>query len=397
MVRKPGRTVWQRLTSPERPRHGPLREGAFTSTLHTKRNAAWLGLALGISFTICFVTGLLSHLIQHPPAWFEWPARPTWLYRVTQGLHVTTGLASVPLLLAKLWTVYPHFWTWPPIRNVAHLVERIALVPLVAGSLFLLFSGVANISLWYPWRFFFPAGHYSAAWITIGALVVHIGAKARITRRALSRGSPELLDPTPSQSLGRRGFLALAGSLAGAVVVTTVGQTFAPLRHLALLAPRLPDVGPQGFPVNKTALSAGVEDLARDPGYRLLVAGNVERPLSLSRAELEALPQTQATLPIACVEGWSATAHWEGVRVSDLLVRAGARPGAAVTVESLQPSGLYKASELNPTHAADPATLLALRVNGEVLALDHGYPLRLIGPNRPGVMQTKWVSRLVVS
>jgi DMSO/TMAO reductase YedYZ molybdopterin-dependent catalytic subunit len=354
-----------------------------------------LGLALGISFTICFITGLTSHLIQHPPGWFEWPARPAWLYRVTQGLHVTTGLVSVPLLLAKLWTVYPHFWTWPPIRNVAHLVERIALVPLVAGSLFLLFSGVANISLWYPWRFFFPAGHYSAAWITIGALIVHIGAKARITRRALSPGSSELLDPT--STLGRRGFLALVGSLAGVVAATTVGQTLAPLRGLALLAPRLPDVGPQGFPVNKTALSAGVEELARDPNYRLMVTGNVERPLILSREELAALPQTQATLSIACVEGWSATAQWEGVRVSDLLARAGARPGAEVTVESLQPSGLYKASELNPTHAADPATLLALRVNGEILALDHGYPLRLIGPNRPGVMQTKWVSRLVVS
>jgi len=40
--------------------------------------------------------------------------------------------------------------------------------------------------------------------------------------------------------------------------------------------------------------------------------------------------------------------------------------------------------------------LLAMRVNGEDLALDHGYPLRLIAPNRPGVMQTKWVARVVV-
>ncbi len=46
--------------------------------------------------------------------------------------------------------------------------------------------------------------------------------------------------------------------------------------------------------------------------------------------------------------------------------------------------------------AHDPDTLLALRVDGERLHLDHGYPLRLIGPNRPGVLQTKWVTRLVV-
>jgi DMSO/TMAO reductase YedYZ molybdopterin-dependent catalytic subunit len=41
-------------------------------------------------------------------------------------------------------------------------------------------------------------------------------------------------------------------------------------------------------------------------------------------------------------------------------------------------------------------TLLALRLGGERLHLDHGYPVRLIGPARPGVLQTKWVSRLVM-
>ena len=68
----------------------------------------------------------------------------------------------------------------------------------------------------------------------------------------------------------------------------------------------------------------------------------------------------------------------------------------AELVESMQPTGLYKSSELNASHASDGDTLLALDVNGEPLHIDHGYPVRLIGPNRPGVMQTKWVARLVV-
>ena len=109
-------------------------ERRFTSALHETRNAAVLGIALGVSFGTCFLTGLLSHLIQHPPSWFEWPSRPAGLYRITQGVHVTTGFASIPILLAKLWTVFPRFWTWPPFRNVAHAVERITLVPLVAGG-----------------------------------------------------------------------------------------------------------------------------------------------------------------------------------------------------------------------------------------------------------------------
>ena len=76
---------------------------------------------------------------------------------------------------------------------------------------------------------------------------------------------------------------------------------------------------------------------------------------------------------------------------------AGVGPGdAAVEVHSLQTGGRYRSATLNAPHVADPDTLLAVELNGEVLALDHGYPARLIAPNQPGVMQTKWVDRLVV-
>ncbi len=77
--------------------------GRYQSSLHDTRVAATLGIALGVSFTICFATGLLSHLIQYPPAWFGWPARPAGAYRVTQGLHVATGMATIPLLIAFLF------------------------------------------------------------------------------------------------------------------------------------------------------------------------------------------------------------------------------------------------------------------------------------------------------
>jgi DMSO/TMAO reductase YedYZ molybdopterin-dependent catalytic subunit len=75
---------------------------------------------------------------------------------------------------------------------------------------------------------------------------------------------------------------------------------------------------------------------------------------------------------------------------------AGAESQATVTVESLQQHRSYRSSELNHVQAHDRDTLLATKVNGAPLHLDHGYPLRLIGPDRPGVMQTKWVTRLVV-
>jgi hypothetical protein len=379
----------------------------FTSSLRDERNAAILGVALGVTFTVCFVTGVLSHLIQDPPSWFQWPSRPAGLYRVTQGVHVASGLASIPLLLAKLWVVFPKLFAWPPFTSVAHLIERLAIFPLVAGGVFELFTGLADTHIWYPWPFNFRAAHYWVAWITIGALIVHLGAKWATTRSALfTRDVPDayLSDAQRrsdthregTSAFDRRTFLATVFGAAGAVTVFTVGQTVAPLRKLALLAPRRPDTGPQGFPVNRTAATAGVVQSARDPGYRLTVNGKVRRNLVFTRDELRALPQHEATLPISCVEGWSTTQRWRGVRVRDLLDRAGADSGAEVRVHSLQRRRAYRFSDLNPWHAHDPDTLLALEVNGEPLDLDHGYPLRLIGPNRPGVMQTKWVTRLAV-
>jgi DMSO/TMAO reductase YedYZ molybdopterin-dependent catalytic subunit len=364
-----------------------------TSTLRDERNAAVLGLSLGVAFSICFVTGLLSHLIQHPPSWFVWPARPAGLYRLTQGAHIATGIASVPLLLAKLWVVYPKLFQRPAVQSTAHALERISLVPLIGGGIFQLTTGIANISQWYPWPFGFRTAHYYVAWITMGALVVHVAAKWTTTRGALARSEEPRPATSSDSSLDRRGFLLTVFGASGLLTLFSVGQTFSPLERLALLAPRRPSVGPQGFPVNRTARGVGVVDLAQDPDYHLSIEGNVARPLQLALAELDALPQHDATLPISCVEGWSTSQRWQGVRIRHLLELAGANPDAEVTVHSLQRG---RSSQLNHAHAQDLDTLLARRVNGEILHLDHGFPIRLIGPNRPGTMQTKWVSRLVV-
>jgi DMSO/TMAO reductase YedYZ molybdopterin-dependent catalytic subunit len=334
---------------------------------------------------------------QNPPSWFEPLARPAGLYRITQGVHVATGIATIPLLLAKLWVVYPQLFRRPVATGIASLLERLLLVPLVGGAIFLLFTGLANVNLWYPWSFNFRAAHYWIAWVTIGGLVVHVGAKFTATRRALRATASGLATVRAPDVVGRRQFLALVAGASGLLTLFTVGQTVWPLRKLALLAPRRPDTGPQGFPVNRSAAAAGVVDAAQDSGFRLVVEGDVRTPLELSVADLRALPQRRAKLPIACVEGWSASPTWTGVPVRDLLDLAGAPRGARVRVHSLQARLAYRSSDVDPAQADDLDTLLALEVDGEPLHLDHGAPVRLIGPNRPGVLQTKWVTRLVVS
>jgi DMSO/TMAO reductase YedYZ molybdopterin-dependent catalytic subunit len=65
-----------------------------------------------------------------------------------------------------------------------------------------------------------------------------------------------------------------------------------------------------------------------------------------------------------------------------------------VLVDSLQEGGSFRHAVLSAGQIMDPDSLLALRVNGADLSLDHGYPARVIGPANPGVHNTKWVASL---
>ncbi len=404
---------WEKAPHP--PQVGPFRDGAFTSRLHDERSAAVLGVALGVSFLVCFLTGLYSHQLQQPASWFTAFPRPAGLYRLTQGLHVATGIASIPLLFAKLWTVFPKLFTWPPFRSGGQAIERLFLLPLIGGSLFLLFSGINNINGRYPYgAFTFPDGHWYASWITMGSLIVHIGAKVGTTRAALKRARRDQTyiaiaesdtDPFERHGMSRKAFFATAFGASGLVTLFTIGQTIRPLSKLALLAPRRSDTGPQGFPVNRTAANAGVANVDMTQ-YRMIVHGRGLTPREFTYAELLALPQRTAELPIACVEGWSSSQVWTGVSMRTLLSAAGAGAESDVLVSSIPPKATpsnpkprrpnYGTSELTAKMVRDPDTLLALKVNGEALHPDHGFPVRLIAPNRPGVLQTKWLNEIEV-
>lgn len=377
----------------------PPTETDFHSPLHDDRVVARIGVWLGISLSICFLTGLVSHYQQHPVDWLPLGPDPAWGYRVTQGLHLATGTAILPLLLAKLYSAYPRLFV-PPLRSLGYLLEKLSVAVLIAATAFQLITGLMNVAQWYPWGFGFTGAHHAAAWLAIGGLLVHIAVKLPIIRRALATSLPD--GGTRPQRYGfdpdgatRRGFLIAVAAVTGGIVTVTAGQTIYPLRRLALLAPRRPDVGPQGLPINRTAAAAGVTAELTGGDWRLELAGPTGTR-SLSRTELAALTQHRVELPIACVEGWSAQAVWTGVRIRDLIRSVGGDDRSAVRVESLEKSGGYRVSTLPAAFANDARTLLATGLNGGTLHLDHGFPARLIAPNRPGVVQTKWIHRLTV-
>jgi len=355
---------------------------------------------------------MLSHYQYEPWSWLPVPASPVQAYRVTQGLHVATGVAAIPLLLAKLWSVYPNLFRWPPVRSVKHALERLSIFVLVSSALVQLTTGFLNTLNWYPWPWSFPSTHRYLGYVVIGSVLMHIGLKlpdikyglqAKLaeadvlteipwSENPLAHSNAGDVAPPEMPALDRRGLFVVIGSGVAAIVVTTIGQTLTPLARIGLFATREASKGPQGVPVNKTAGSAGVLTSARDQGWRLEVAGPTSYTVSL--ADLESMTTVTRDFPITCVEGWSVGAQWLGVPVIDLVRRAGGDTSSRVEVFSLQPDG-YNQSTLEGPQVE--AALLATHVNGERLNLDHGYPLRLISPNRPGVLNTKWLRRIEVS
>ena len=108
------------------------------------------------------------------------------------------------------------------------------------------------------------------------------------------------------------------------------------------------------------------------------------------------MPQRTYDLPIACVEGWSTTQRWTGVRISDLAPRGRRQRRCDRRTRSLATNGVFDAAVLSSEQISDERTLVALKVNGTDLSLDHGFPARVIGPAIPGVHCTKWLAMLTL-
>jgi DMSO/TMAO reductase YedYZ molybdopterin-dependent catalytic subunit len=406
---------------PQLPFRSPIRGPWLTSAF---------GAVLLASLPIVIITGLLSWIAYGPRfgqampghvGWlhlpvFDWPTRPSWLYRLTQGVHVGLGLILIPWVLAKLWSVIPKFFQLPPVRSPAQAVERISLLALVGGILFEIATGVLNIQYDYIFGFSFYTAHYWGAWVFISGFVVHVAVKLPTMLRSLrSRSFRSVLrtnrahtvaeardetglvaaHPGPA-TISRRGAIGLVagGSLFAAIL--TIGETTGGfLRRTAILLPRGRSYGngPTDFQINRTAAAAGLTPDQYSDEWRLKLTGGANR-LSLSRPQLLAMEQHTVDLPIACVEGWSTVQTWTGVRLRDLAAAVGVQHMVSARVKSFERFGAFTSVQFTADQMLHPDSLLALRVNGVDLTLDHGFPARIMMPAIPGVHTTKWVETI---
>jgi DMSO/TMAO reductase YedYZ molybdopterin-dependent catalytic subunit len=157
---------------------------------------------------------------------------------------------------------------------------------------------------------------------------------------------------------------------------------------------------------------------ALDPARRLRISGLVRQPIELDLAALRRLPEVTATAVLQCagngralqtprvpgvqwIHGAAGQATWTGVRLKDVLERAGVLPGAAhvrLAGADLPPKPTVPAflRSIPLARALDPGTLIAYRMNGEPLSLAHGAPFRLIVPGWAGDHWIKWLTDLRV-
>jgi len=159
-----------------------------------------------------------------------------------------------------------------------------------------------------------------------------------------------------------------------------------------------------------------------DPStWRLRVAGLVEHSLSLSLEELRRMPSRSLIVTLECAgngrsflnpqvdgEPWGlgavSTAEWAGVPLVEVLDRAGLKPAAQELVFRGADCGrvagrtdrTYFERSLGLEEARKSQALLAYAMNGEPLPIEHGYPLRLIVPDRYGVASVKWLTAIEV-
>jgi DMSO/TMAO reductase YedYZ molybdopterin-dependent catalytic subunit len=140
---------------------------------------------------------------------------------------------------------------------------------------------------------------------------------------------------------------------------------------------------------------AGTQHIDR-ASYILTVDGLADKPLSLSYADLEALPQYSTLNTLNCVEGWNFVAKWTGPRLADIFQQAGIQPEAKIAIFHTTdvPQG-YSSLEVSYIQTND--IIIALKLNDLTLPDDRGFPFQVVAQSKFGYKWAKWINRIELS
>ena len=329
---------------------------------------------------VAFVTGLVSLTAGDPSQWFLF------------DIHAVVGPALVVLLVFKLRRVRHRITDrrlWDRTTAVSILAAATAILALATGF-FWVMGGDFDFLLWNALNV-----HIGLGILLLPLVLLHLRGRWRVPRRVDFEGRRTALQYTGllvggalfyrAQETANRVFdtpgedRRFTGSKPASEPGTTGNAAFPPTSWVADDPDPIP---PDDWQVRVDGLVA--EPLTFGPE-------SVDAPAPTSSDETPVPTDSELRALLDCTSGWYTEQDWRGVRVGDLLDRAGASDDARY-VRFVSVTG-YRWSL--PVEEARDA-LLATHVGGERLSHGHGFPLRLVAPNRRGFQWVKWVVRVEV-
>ncbi|MEO5982750.1 MAG: molybdopterin-dependent oxidoreductase [Pedococcus sp.] len=381
--------------------------------------AALTGMAVG-HLVAAFVNPAASPVLSVGSTVID--ATPT---PVKQWAIQNFGTNDKPVLLASVGLV-----TAVAAMAIGLLARR---RPSAAGVLVVLLAGLAGLAAMVRPTAgpadILPA--FAAAAVGVGVLfgllrLLHHGAAAPRTAASDTQPQESPLDhsaqaPGTSTTTGRRNFLiGAAGATVGAAAVGALGQRLS-------APPTLPSSVALPAPQNAAAaLPAGLENQVKGisafstplkdfyrvdtalviprvdvKSWKLEITGDVEQPYSLTFDELLKMPMIERHITLNCVSNevggpYVSSTLWQGVRVKDLLERAGVKDN----VDQILSESTDGMTISTPIEALtdDRDAIIAVAMNGEPLPARHGFPARMVTPGLYGfVGATKWVTKLTAT
>lgn len=330
---------------------------------------------------VAFVTGMVSLTAGDPSQWFLF------------DIHAVVGPALVVLLVFKLRRVRRRITDrrlWDRTTAVSILAATTAILALATGF-FWVMGGDFDFLLWNALNV-----HIGLGILLLPLVLVHLRGRWRVPRRVDFEGRRTALQYT---ALLVGGALFYRAQETANLVFDTPGKD----RRFTGSKPASEPgtTGNAAFP--PTSWVADNPDPISPTDWQVRVDGLVAEPLTFgpesvdgaqgaeSRTESGVTADSELRALLDCTSGWYTEQDWRGVRVGDLLDRAGASDDARY-VRFVSVTG-YRWSL--PVEEARDA-LLATHVGGERLSHGHGFPLRLVAPNRRGFQWVKWVVRVEV-
>lgn len=341
--------------------------------------------------------------VEPPPRLVDWSILTCVLFEAASGvlsfgagapshwplftLHTVVGLTLVSLLFYKFRRVRRRVTDsrlWTRTTGLSVLVAVVAVATLATGFFWVLGGNASVLGYW-------------------NLLNIHVGLGLVLVPLVLAHLYTRFRTPSRADFEGRRTALKFGTLLVGGALLLRAQEllnaaldTGGRVRRFTGSKPVENDgLAPEGdvgggnasFPV--TSWVADDPDPIDESAWRLRVGGLVDAPLSLPASDLSS--ETERTLLLDCTSGWYAERDWRGVPLGDVLDAAGVADEARwVTVRSV--TGYRWSFPLEEARGM----LLATRVGGERLTHGHGFPCRLVAPDRRGFQWVKWVESVEV-